>query len=715
MRHTRVLLLLACLLAALRLCAPAAHSLVIPMDLADLTRAAQRVVVARVEDVRAAQDRPGRAIYTFVRLTVEETLAGPRGPQRLMLRVPGGRIGNLRYVVSEVPTFSVGERCVLFLAPGRCPLAGAWQGKKTIVDNRVLGENMSLGRLRQDVRNYALGVPALRSGGEDFATQPASAVVPPDVRSAGVSARGTTTILDDDFEGAFPGSWSRSGSPTWGTTTYYSRSATHSVFCAGSSITPPSNYAANMNAWMIYGPFDLSDATSAELNFYLRNQSELNTDYVWWMSSADGTSFSGQQHSGTLASFTLYTLDLASRLGDGSVWIAFVFTSNATNQYQGAFIDDVVLTKEVPGADAPVITSITPDHAFAGTGYSVTIDGSNFGSTRGTSKVEFFQRSGQPKLEAASYSSWSDTQIVCTVPEDASSGPVTVWTSAGGTSGNYDLDITFGYGGIYWYAADIPLDFYVNPNTSDCTGEETAVSSAATTWNNNDGGSSFSFNYLGTTSLTVGDTSDGNNVCWWATDLPDGTAAWNSYWISGGQPDRMVEFDIEFNDTYYTWSTASSTPGTEMDVETTALHELGHCFNLSDQYGTADSAEAMYGLISKGQQKRSVDDADTVGVYYIYAPPALVRLANVQALARGLGTLLRFSYLDPRPLAEFRVYRRSGRGGLVKLGSLPYSGSGADYEFLDQRAPADPTQYRIGAVDFDGRVELLDLFPLPPR
>ncbi|MCL5037082.1 MAG: IPT/TIG domain-containing protein [Chloroflexi bacterium] len=71
---------------------------------------------------------------------------------------------------------------------------------------------------------------------------------------------------------------------------------------------------------------------------------------------------------------------------------------------------------------APKIDTLNPTTGFAGS--AVTVLGANFGSSRGTSVVKF------NGVDAASYTSWSDTRIVCTVPQ-SSTGAVTVTTQYG--------------------------------------------------------------------------------------------------------------------------------------------------------------------------------------------------------------------------------------------------------------------------------------------
>lgn len=78
------------------------------------------------------------------------------------------------------------------------------------------------------------------------------------------------------------------------------------------------------------------------------------------------------------------------------------------------------------GSTAPIITSLSPTSGVVGA--SVTIAGTNFGSTQGTSTVTF------NGTTATTITSWSATSIVATVPAGATTGNVVV--NASGVSSN---------------------------------------------------------------------------------------------------------------------------------------------------------------------------------------------------------------------------------------------------------------------------------------
>ena len=92
----------------------------------------------------------------------------------------------------------------------------------------------------------------------------------------------------------------------------------------------------------------------------------------------------------------------------------------------------------VESASPPRITSVSPRQVLYN--QVVTVTGSNFGSSRGSSTV----RIGSVVIPSSSLASWSNTRIRFRVPTNVRSGNVTVRTSAG-TSNAIRLEITSPY------------------------------------------------------------------------------------------------------------------------------------------------------------------------------------------------------------------------------------------------------------------------------
>jgi hypothetical protein len=197
-------------------------------------------------------------------------------------------------------------------------------------------------------------------------------------------ASGWQNIMTDGFEVTFPGSkWQLFGDPTWGKDGYRRHSGSYSAFCAKSGsagVNPPAHYPDNMEAWMIYGPFDLSDASDAELNFYYWLKSEYNYDYLEWMASTDGDQFYGSARGGNSFGWVSQSFDLTDvytlgdLCGEPQVWIAFVFESDGEITDEGAFIDDVVLRKYVPAVNSPPNTPSNPSPPNHGIGIAINTD-----------------------------------------------------------------------------------------------------------------------------------------------------------------------------------------------------------------------------------------------------------------------------------------------------------------------------------------------------
>ena len=125
-------------------------------------------------------------------------------------------------------------------------------------------------------------------------------------------------------------------------------------------------YPDDVDSWLIFGPFDLSDALSASLDFYFRIESESCCDFLRVMASTDSVNYNGFQISGThdtgpsfdtvtatfgvngynFMSFDLTNVPTSGDLtGQSSVWIAFQFESDGSINGVGPFIDRVLLRK----------------------------------------------------------------------------------------------------------------------------------------------------------------------------------------------------------------------------------------------------------------------------------------------------------------------------------------------------------------------------------
>ena len=174
---------------------------------------------------------------------------------------------------------------------------------------------------------------------------------------------GGTIILDEDFEGAWPaGDWASfdgelgaGAEAFWATSGFEFVSGSASIYSVGAGadgVPAPGPYPNGVISWALYGPFDLSGATTASMSFQLWLDSEQDADFLNWVFSTDCGGFSGFQTSGDSAGWYSPTpLDLTPAAGMPTVCVAFVFvTDGNTTADVGAFIDDVLITTDGAGS-----------------------------------------------------------------------------------------------------------------------------------------------------------------------------------------------------------------------------------------------------------------------------------------------------------------------------------------------------------------------------
>lgn len=166
------------------------------------------------------------------------------------------------------------------------------------------------------------------------------------------------TIKTEGFEGAWPNDWNCYSNSSvdcyWSDDSNRSSEGSWSGYCADGGYDAPTEqeYLTDMNAWMVYGPFSLADANDAELWYDVWYETESDYDYFKVMASTNGTNFYGWHYHGDSEGwdydnefdFTdVYTL--GDITGENQVWVAFLFTSDGSVCYEGAYVDEVELIK----------------------------------------------------------------------------------------------------------------------------------------------------------------------------------------------------------------------------------------------------------------------------------------------------------------------------------------------------------------------------------
>lgn len=124
-------LLLAVSLALLLFTGAGNSTTVVRMSFSEVIDAAETIALGTVMATESVWSDDRQLPFTEVSFQIEETVKGEVGTV-LVLRFLGGPAPNgLTLEVSDMPTFAVGQRVVLFAAEDTdraCPLVGWWQG-----------------------------------------------------------------------------------------------------------------------------------------------------------------------------------------------------------------------------------------------------------------------------------------------------------------------------------------------------------------------------------------------------------------------------------------------------------------------------------------------------------------------------------------------------------------------------------------------------------
>lgn len=245
----------------------------------------------------------------------------------------------------------------------------------------------------------------------------------------------------------------------------------------------------------------------------------------------------------------------------------------------------------------------------------LTIQGSGFGSNRGSSYVSFNDWNGYHSSSWANkfnYLSWSDTEIKVEVPQ-CITGVVKVNLSNG--SSTTSSDTLFISGNIYSEIGNPTGIMHHIANNGTAGGYEWRIAnniySDSVLWGIDDVFQQFicasnAHYVLNTAPINVSnDLSDGVNAITFdntSNPLPAGTAArcnyiWYSCINNGDTLYWMGAIDIEFNSSYSTWYYGKGVPPASKGSKFryVLMHELGHSLRLGH---TDMEGETMYPIVS---------------------------------------------------------------------------------------------------------------------
>jgi hypothetical protein len=114
------------------------------MSAKDLTEQSTAVLYGKCKSKRCEWNENKSIIYTYVNIVPEEYIKGNLGSEAI-IAVPGGRVGDIVYEVSDMPIFSEGEDVLAFIwtnTAGKNLITGGSQGKMKIDKDPKTGKRM---------------------------------------------------------------------------------------------------------------------------------------------------------------------------------------------------------------------------------------------------------------------------------------------------------------------------------------------------------------------------------------------------------------------------------------------------------------------------------------------------------------------------------------------------------------------------------------------
>ena len=100
------------------------------------------IVIGKCVEKKSFWNENRDKIFTRVKITIDETIKGGVAGETEVL-VPGGRVGNIIYEVSDMPVFAEGEESVVFLwkhPSGDNLVTGALHGKLKVYTDKASGK-----------------------------------------------------------------------------------------------------------------------------------------------------------------------------------------------------------------------------------------------------------------------------------------------------------------------------------------------------------------------------------------------------------------------------------------------------------------------------------------------------------------------------------------------------------------------------------------------
>ena len=129
------------------------------MSVKELTEESTAILVGKCTQKVSSWNDNHDKIFTRIMIQAEEYVKGNLGSEA-EITIPGGRVDDILYEVSDMPIFNEGEETVVFVwthPSGKHLITGAHQGKLRIVKDKKLGKRIMQGGSAQTESVTSLG------------------------------------------------------------------------------------------------------------------------------------------------------------------------------------------------------------------------------------------------------------------------------------------------------------------------------------------------------------------------------------------------------------------------------------------------------------------------------------------------------------------------------------------------------------------------------
>jgi hypothetical protein len=137
-----------------------AMALMIEVPTSELTRTAEVIVRGTVKDMKSEWDEERKFIWTLVTISVSKSIKGDGLEQQdIIVKIPGGIVGEIGQQTSDTPVFKKGEEVLLFLKSNIYKgqnvfhIRGNFQGKYTIKDNKIIEKKIPVDTFIGQIKN----------------------------------------------------------------------------------------------------------------------------------------------------------------------------------------------------------------------------------------------------------------------------------------------------------------------------------------------------------------------------------------------------------------------------------------------------------------------------------------------------------------------------------------------------------------------------------